>query len=259
MQGIKPLTLLLLLLSWPLLAEEVQVNDDLTLRLEDGRTARLADIDLPRPLLNGKGPAKPTAAALARKLLSDLTAGKSLSLIPSDKADRWHHLPIHTEPSLQVELLRRGLARVMPETSDNLLLDRLFAAEAEARSTRLGLWSDEAFSLRNPNEAERWLDSLQVFEGSVTSTNLARGFVYLNFGEDWKHGLSVKISRTLRKALPGDPLGLTGRHLRVRGWIGKGMGPMIEIHHIRQLELLDGPWPDKLGTGPAKEAPKETP
>jgi endonuclease YncB( thermonuclease family) len=249
------ITLLLLLLPWPLLAEEVQVNDDLTLRLEDGRTARLADIELPRPLLNGKGPAKPAAIPLARKLLIDLTVGKSLSLTPTAEMDRWHRLPIQTEPSLQVELLRRGLARVMPETSDTLLLNRLFTAETEARTNRLGLWADEAFSLRDPNEAGRWLDSLQVFEGSVTSTNLARGFVYLNFGEDWKHGLSVKISRAFRKALPGDPLGLTGRRLRVRGWVGKGMGPMIEIRHIRQLELLDGPWPAKLGTDPAKEIP----
>jgi len=248
------LVLLLLLLPWPLMAEEFRVNDDLTLRLEDGRTARLADIELPRPLLNGKGPAKPAAASLARKLLIDLTAAKSISVSPAAEMDRWHHLPIQTEPSLQIELLRRGLARVMPETSDTPSLDRLFAAEAEARTNHLGLWADEAFSLRDPNEAGRWLDSLQVFEGTVTSTNLARGFVYLNFGEDWKHGLSVKISRAYRKALPGDPLSLSGRRLRVRGWLGKGMGPMIDIRHIRQLELLDGPWPAKLGTDPAKEA-----
>ena len=253
MPGIK-LFVLLLLLPWPLLAEEVRVNDDLTLRLEDGRTARLADIELPRPLLNGKGPAKPAAAPLAHKLLLDLTAAKSLSVSAAAEMDRWHRLPIQTEPSLQIELLRRGLARVMPETSDNSSLDRLFAAEAEARTSHLGLWADEASSLRDPNEAGRWLDSLQVFEGTVTSTNLARGFVYLNFGEDWKHGLSVKISRAFRKALPGDPLSLSGRRLRVRGWVGKGMGPMIDIRHMRQLELLDGPWPAKLGTDPAKEA-----
>lgn len=258
MRGIK-LLILLLLLPWPLLAEEVRVNDDLTLRLEDGRSARLADIELPRPLLNGKGPAKPAAAAPARKLLIDLTAGKSLGLIPTAEMDRWHRLPIQTEPSLQIELLRRGLARVMPESSDNLTLDRLFAAEAEGRQAHLGLWADDAFSLRDPNEAGRWLDSLQVFEGRVTSTNLARGLVYLNFGEDWKRGLSVKISRTLRKALPGDPLSLTGRRLRVRGWVSKGMGPMIDIRHIRQLELLDGPWPAKLGADPVKDAPRESP
>jgi len=263
----------LLFAASPLLAEEPPVSGealgqlrvsalrpDGVLELEDGRLARLAGLMLPRPLLNGKGPANLAAQSEARKLLSGLAVGQTLtfSLSGSGDADRWNRLPVQAMTAsgqwLQAELLRKGLARVMPEDGqDDALLDRLLEAEAQARTAGLGLWSDEAFHLRSPEEAGRWLDSFQLFEGVVTSANLAKGFVYVNFSEDWKRGLSLKIPRSVRKSMPGDPLGLTGRRLLVRGWVGKGSGPMIEIRHPRQIELRDGVWPAKMVADPPKD------
>jgi len=226
------------------------VTNELTLRLEDGREVRLFALDPPLALLNGKSEAEPAALILARKRLRALTDGKTLTLTPGvEEPDRWRRLPVLAEANgviLQEVLLREGLARLRPEGDDDALLDRLLAAEEGARSAKLGLWSDPAFAVKDLDASPRWLDGVQVFEGRVTSTEMFRNAVYVNFGEDRRQTLALKISNRLRKALPGDPLALTGRRLRVRGWVGKARGPLIEIRHPRQMQLLDGPWPAKM-------------
>ncbi|HVI53147.1 MAG TPA: thermonuclease family protein [Candidatus Sulfotelmatobacter sp.] len=237
---------------------------DGVLTLEDGRMVKLAGIELPRPLLNGKGAARPQAQDDAGKLLAALTAGQPLILSGEAGPDRWNRLPLQAATAsgqwLQAELLSRGLARVVPEADQNdNLLDRLLAAENSARRAHLGLWADQAFRVKAPDEAGQWLDSFQVFEGRVASANLARGYVYVNFGKDRRQDLSLKIPRGVRKALPGDPLGLAGRQVRVRGWIGKGVGPMIEIRHRRQIELLDGVWPARMENEAPRQSARENP
>lgn len=225
------------------------LEPDGTLDLDDGRHLRLADIDLPRAFLNGKGPATPPAQIQAQRLLTDLAAGQNLRLSGAGLSDRWDRLPIQAVTAsgqwLQAALLSQGLARVMPEDGeDDGLLDRLLAIEAAARQSALGLWGEDAFRLKSPAEAGQWLDSVQVFEGVVASANSAGGFVYVNFSENWRDGLSLKISHAVRKAMTVrpphlDPLRLAGRRLRVRGWVGKGAGPLVEINDPRQIELLE--------------------
>lgn len=251
-----------MLFSLPADAEEMRVTavaDDLSLRLEDGREARLFALDPPLALLDGKGAAEPAALIEARRRLRALAERGNLRLAAAEAPDRWRRLPVLAEDaegrSLQDLLLRQGLARVRPEGGDDALLDRLFAAEDAARKAGLGLWADPAFAVKDPGEAGRWLDGVQVFEGRVSSTETFRGIVYVTFGEDRHRALSVKIPRTVRKALPGDPGALTGRRLRVRGWVGKDLGPLVEIHHPRQLQLLDGGWPAARDSDQGRDAP----
>ena len=49
--------------------------------------------------------------------------------------------------------------------------------------------------------------------------------------------LEAKARRLFRRA-GLDPLALEGRWLRVRGWLKKWNGPMIEATHPEQIELL---------------------
>ena len=68
-----------------------------------------------------------------------------------------------------------------------------------------------------------------------------KGRVYLNFGENWRTDftvtLSSKVSRLFKK-VGMDPLALKDQRIRVRGWLRKRNGPMIQASHPEQAELL---------------------
>jgi len=217
-------------------------NGDLT--LTDGRRLHLAGIELAhRPI--GERSAKPwPLAAQARQLLAELTGGPLTLYADGTDTDRYGRWPVQAVTGdgrwLQGELLRQGLARVATTPDSRAAIRPLLAAEAPAREAKLGLWAERETALRAPDQLLRWLDSVQVVEGRVTSAALVKGAVYLNFGEDWRRMLAVRLPKPLLAQTALDPLGWSGRRLRVRGWIGKGIGPLIEVSHMEQIEVLEG-------------------
>jgi len=223
------------------------IGKDGTLTLEDGRQLRLAGIEFPHRPLNRH----------VKEVLAALMDGNPPILhSATDEPDRWGRWPVHVVSAdgrwVQDALLRQGLARVATSPDDRLAAAEMLAAETEARDAKRGLWADPAFMVRRSDQALHWLDSVQVVEGLVTSADSVRGVVYLNLGDDWKHSLGIRIPHGLLRHFAYDPISLNGHHLRVRGWIGKGVGPLIEISHAEQLEVLDGPAPAPVAA-PAKE------
>ena len=77
---------------------------------------------------------------------------------------------------------------------------------------------------------------------SATFPAKVKARVYLNFGPDWRTDFTVtlqaKARRLFRKA-GLEPLSLEGREIRVRGWLKKFNGPMIEATHPEQIEVLN--------------------
>ncbi len=75
----------------------------------------------------------------------------------------------------------------------------------------------------------------------MVAAAVVRGRVYLNFGPDWRTDFTIAIAPRDRRRftraglLPGD---WDGRRLRVRGWLKRYNGPMIEATHPEQIELL---------------------
>ncbi|MDX1711308.1 MAG: hypothetical protein R3316_09250 [Rhodovibrionaceae bacterium] len=68
-----------------------------------------------------------------------------------------------------------------------------------------------------------------------------RGRVYLNYGEDWRRDFTVTLDRKTAARFRDegiDPLAYEGRRLRVRGWVKSFNGPMIEVTHPEQIEVL---------------------
>jgi micrococcal nuclease len=63
---------------------------------------------------------------------------------------------------------------------------------------------------------------------------------YLNFGADWRADFTVRVRRTeLEGALAGlDLEGLGGRLVEVRGVVLEAGGPLIELSHPEQLQVL---------------------
>jgi len=163
-----------------------------------------------------------------------------------DRRDRWRRALAHVRREdgawLQGHLLQRGFARVYtwPRTATGAraMLD----LERTARANRRGLWSDRFYRVRNPAETWGDLDSWQVVEGRVVDAAIVRGTGYLNFGLDWRNDFTFRLESPARRAFRAaglDIMDLIGWRVRGRGWVYPTNGPMIDLTHPAQLEVLE--------------------
>jgi len=68
----------------------------------------------------------------------------------------------------------------------------------------------------------------------------SRGRIYLNFGQDWRTDFTAAIAASDRDSFTGSDIklpDLDGRVIRVRGWLERRNGPMIDVTHPEQIEL----------------------
>ncbi len=84
----------------------------------------------------------------------------------------------------------------------------------------------------------RLVDSWQVVEGIVARAETRRDSVDLVLGDDRAHDLTVRVPVAIARTMEIDPASLEGRHVRVRGWIGKTEGPTITVSHAEQIETI---------------------
>jgi micrococcal nuclease len=234
-----------------------------TLILEDGRAVRLTGILGPKP-----GPDGPSAAAraLMEAALSGLVLGKKVSLqLDERKRDRYGRMLAQVlvvsdgEPVwVQASLIGDGLARVMSFKDTRLCVRELLKLEDEARRARKGHWETGFFAVRGA-EAEDLLfrleQSYEIVEGTVTTVAEIKGKTYLNFGQNWRRDFTAFVPPQDAGSMAGSgapqekpsahegsssPLAsLSGRRVRVRGWLKNFNGPSITVTHPEQIELLD--------------------
>lgn len=208
------------------------VLSGLDLRLEDGRTLRLAGIRTPKAV---EGP--------ARDALTVLVLDQRIRLFPEHPPiDRWGRLVAEVERtdgrSLQGALLERGLAVVEPgpEFSDP---EHLFAAERVARAAGQGVWST---GLVLPADPARLQPGFAIVRGDVRQLARTRSAAYLNFDEPWWSDFTLKVgTAAIERAFEaaGWPLeALVGRTVEVRGFIVEAGGPLIELFQPDQLEVV---------------------
>ena len=213
-----------------------------TLQLADGRLLRLAAILAP------KG-AEPLADA-ARAALAD-TAGRPLLLeFGPRRLDRHGRLLAQAwlaaaggakGPWLQELLVARGLARVASTDDTRARVPELLRLEAAARAEQRGLWADPVYRVRTPDDVGDGLNSFQIVEGRVLTAAAVSGGGYLNFGADYKTDFTLSFSReSLRRLKESgvDFKSLQGVRVRARGWLRSFNGPLIEITHPEQIEVL---------------------
>jgi endonuclease YncB( thermonuclease family) len=216
--------------------------------VEGTAIVRLAGIDPPE-LAPPSDAARSTDGAEAA--LSRLIVGRAACLELFDRRrDRYGRLlaQVYRDDGLwiQGELLRRGLARVHVTADTRPLASDMLAIENRARRTGEGLWRDPRFRVRSAADAGRALGSFQLVEGRVVEAARRADRWYLNFGEDWRSDFTVIIPA---QALPDfaaaklDPYALRGRVIRVRGWVERFNGPMIEAVIPEQIEIIDEPAP----------------
>jgi endonuclease YncB( thermonuclease family) len=213
------------------------VSDDGTLALDDGRTARLAGIEV-----------WPNRLAAAR--LSALLTGKTIELKRlGPDTDRYGRLVAHvfvaeTEPWVQADLTALGLARVA-RVGDFSCANKLFAHERAARTAALGVWADPYYVMgqaEGPAEVLKGRGRFAIVEGKVLSVRESGGTIYLNFGRRWSEDFTVTIAKRNERAFSGSGLELkklAGRRVRIRGWIEERGGPWVDAAAPEQIEVLE--------------------
>jgi len=214
----------------------VRAATDAGLVLEDGRTVRLAALDLPD---GAQSPAPGTEVTLKR--------------IGAAETDRYGRLVAHvftvqagqggTEGWFQADLLRRGLARVA-RVGDVTCARALLADEEKARAAKLGLWAEPVYVIGKAEEPADVLKSRGRFalvEGKVLSVRESGGTIYVNFGRRWSEDFTVTIARRNERAFTAagiQPKSLAGRRVRIRGWIEERGGPWVEAARPEQIEVV---------------------
>jgi len=215
--------------------------------LSDGRTLRLAGLDLPLP---SRG--DPALAAAARALLVKDFVGREAALtLVSAAADRWGRAlgDLATPASAAEALLAAGLARVRPEYETRACEAGRLALESAARAKGLGVWRDPDYvvlAAADVASLARRDGRFVIVEGVVRRIGLGRARLYLDLGG--RGALSVVASRKTQAAFQaaGAPLtALAGEKIRVRGALDSRFGP--------QLEVVDPLALERLGPAEAKE------
>ncbi|MCH8111490.1 MAG: thermonuclease family protein [Proteobacteria bacterium] len=224
-----------------------EVVDGDTLVLEDGTTVRLVGIMTPKLPLGRRGfPTEPLARD-AKAALEDLTLGRRVTLsYGGRRTDRYGRALAHLRDEdglwIQGELLRRGLARVYTFSDNTARSARMLALEDETRRAGGGVWTLDYYHVLTPEETGSAIGTFQLVEGRVVDAAKVRGRAYLNFGPDYRSDFTITISpkdmRTFRRA-GVDPTAFEGRRVRVRGWLTSLNGPMIEVTHPEQIEVLE--------------------
>jgi micrococcal nuclease len=220
------------------------VTDGATFSLTDGRTIRLAALEVPRR--SDRADRRSAIATAARDALEALLAGGEVALAPVSAAtDRYDRTLAHVVDAqgrwVQAEMIARGLARVAVFADDTVGLQPLIEIEDEARQARRGLWALREFRVIDADEAARHLDSFQLVEGRVLAVERKAGRTFLNFGADWRSDFTVSIDAKLRRQMAArglDPESYRGKMVRVRGWIRSRNGPLIELARPEQIEVI---------------------
>lgn len=228
----------------------IEVIDGDTLVLDDGREVRLVGIQAPKLPLGRPGFETWPLAEEARAALEELTLGQSVRLAYGGRRVDRHgrvlaHLYLPDGLWVQGEMLAAGLARTYSFADNRALIAEMLQREAAARAARAGIWVHPWYRIRSAEELaadpEAYLDSFQLVEGVVRDAAVVRNRGYLNFGDDWKTDFTIAIdaaSLRLFAAAGLSPDAYEGRRIRVRGWIESFNGPLIDVTHPEQIEVL---------------------
>ena len=233
-----------------------KVIDGETVRLDDGRTLRLAGALAPRAGDVGAEAGAWPAEAETRAALSSLVQGRTVTLWhDATRLDRYGRVLAQVtfgdEPGttwLQGVLVAQGLARAYGRPGADACAMALAALERRAREAGRGLWSNAAYGARRADEGDaiaRASGSFQVIEGTVRRTSRGgRGEVYVSMASRPRgsegYPFAVVVPARVNELIGGvEPRALVGRRVMVRGWIEQRRGPVIVIDSKGQLEVLD--------------------
>ena len=219
-------------------------------KIEGSNQVRLVGIQAPKLPLGRAGFTAWPLAGPAKAHLEKILARRSVTLaFGGARMDRHGrllaHLILDDGVWVQGRMLADGFARVYSFIDNRRAVSLMLAAEGRARKSRLGIWGDAFYAVRDGADEGalgRDLGTFQVVEGLVVDAAKVKGTVYLNFGADWRQDFTARIPSRARRLFEKeglDPVSLKGQRVRVRGWLDRRDGPMIDLGHPEQIEIVD--------------------
>ena len=156
----------------------VSISDGDTFDLDTGLTVRLVGIQAPKLPLGRDGFEAWPLGDEAKATIEDLVMGQQVSLYYGGESRDRHgralaHVMVERDGEVvwvQAEMLRLGLARVYSFPDNRSCLEVLYAAEAQGRADRLGIWRDPYYAIRDGGDHEALLDrtcGYELVEGRV--------------------------------------------------------------------------------------------
>jgi len=229
----------------------IEIVDGDTVRLVDGREVRLVGMQAPKLPLGRKNFKKWPLADEAKSELSDLTFRKTVHFgFGGQSKDRHGRILAHLfldnagKPGLWVQgqMLEIGMARTYTFYDNRSLVRELYEKERLARDRSRGIWRLNYYKVRDATAVARDIGSFQLVEGRPVRVAKSGQKVFVNYSEDWKQDFTVLIQPKARRMF--EELGISyrdfaGQNIRVRGWVRSWNGPLIEITHPEQIQLLD--------------------
>ena len=228
----------------------VEVIDGDTVRLDDGREIRLVGIQAPKLALGRDDFKAWPLSRAAKSEIEKLCLGKPVNIfIGTTETDRHgrtlSHLVVDDGVNkvwLQGEMLARGMARVYTFADNKALVEEMLELERGARKNRHGIWSNPFYKIISHKQSVDHIGGFQLVEGKVLDAQVVGKRAYLNFGPEWRTDFTVTIEKSSLKIFASsgiDPISFKGKNIRVRGWIRHKNGPMIEITHPEQIEIIN--------------------
>ncbi len=240
------------------------VIDGQTVMMNDGKIVRLLGIEY--PFTAGQDVSEQMLAG-KDQLGKWLRKGTDVTLWQSrnnktGRINRMGQLLAHLETKkdnqwINGSLIGAGLVYVETDWNNPDLADQMYALESRAREKQSGVWKkDSAAGLLTPETAMEGNGAYRVVEGTVQRAASSKNNLYLNFGHDMKRDFTVQIAPSLRKELSRrgvDALALSGKKVRVRGWIRDWNGPFMELESVERLEILSTQPSTDLSPPPSTE------
>ena len=223
-------------------ARVIRVEKNGALILSDGRALLLEGIRLP---LDGSDALAADALAQLRALAMATPLTVTATRPKEDRYDRIRVQAFGPADSsrtawLQMELLKRGLARVEIAPDRSECAPDFYETEAAARAAHAGLWAFPAYAVRNPDSVKKDVGSFQIVEGRVVDASRRGGRLLLDFGT--RRGFTATVApEDVRQFRNFDPPfeELAGRRVRVRGMVQDYDGrPEISLSNPYQIEIL---------------------
>ena len=240
------------------------ITDGDTVRLDNGLTVRLLDINTPE--LPHEGRAGQPLAMEAKNALKAMVLGKSVAVQlgarvydPYDRVLGHVFLNEKTNRWVNGGMVASGLAHVYTFPDNRVYGPELLQLEDKARSAGYGIWALPRWQTRNASTccAESDVGTFVVVEGVVQQVARVGERTYLNFGPDWRTDFSVAIDKKNEKffkpkkekadkkskdKIKKQPFNFNtyaGKHVRVRGIAVPVNGTMVKVTHPEQLQIVE--------------------
>ncbi len=191
--------------------------------LQNGQMFRLVGLELPHD-----------------NLMNALTVGQNWRIEPQNGLDdfgvAWAVFRRGDGTTIQEQLLESGAALLRVDVDVPMAWR---TAEQNGRTAKLGLWETMPLSATQiAAHPSRYDGQFLVFVGEVTDIGFTRSSIWINFGEDWRIDLSLRLLPAQEEEFHWLSPELIGKSLECRGLSRIYYGAVVDIRHPNACFLV---------------------